>query len=322
MPARPLTRAQRIENDRFLQALSETGNVRLAARSLGLNRSTFTKRRAKHAEFAQRWDAAYAAAHARFTLAGGKRVAEKAREPMIVRRAGGKFQLRLAPASRLTRETEQAFLRALASTANIRLSAAAAGHAHTVFYDHRKANPGFARQWRAALDVGYSRVNAQFLMAADAANHQHDEWIRHELPDLPPMSVTEMLQAVAMHRNTVELGHSEPHRRRRRGETNAQYSQRLFLMWRHEQRNLAEEEAMARAAKYEQDGTWRLEGDWPEEPKLPPLDQVTGWSKAKAKTGKADAQEAEGKAYPERGRKGLFGGWTIDDVEKRRGSGG
>ena len=102
---RPLTRAQRIENDRFLEALSQTGNARLAARSLGLNRSTFTKRRAKHAEFAQRWDAAYAAAHARFTLAGGKRVPEKAREPMIVRRAGGKFQLRLAPANRRTRET-------------------------------------------------------------------------------------------------------------------------------------------------------------------------------------------------------------------------
>ncbi len=40
--ARPLTRAQQRQNERFLGALARTGNARLAAREMGLNRSTLT----------------------------------------------------------------------------------------------------------------------------------------------------------------------------------------------------------------------------------------------------------------------------------------
>ena len=45
VPARPLCRAALAQNRRFLTALAETGNARLAARDLGLNRSALTKRR-------------------------------------------------------------------------------------------------------------------------------------------------------------------------------------------------------------------------------------------------------------------------------------
>lgn len=44
--SRPFTRRQALQNAAFLEALARTGNARLAARSLGVHRSTFTKRRA------------------------------------------------------------------------------------------------------------------------------------------------------------------------------------------------------------------------------------------------------------------------------------
>lgn len=49
---RPFTRAQALQNRAFLAAVRRTGNVRLAARELGVHRSTFTKRRGKDAAFA------------------------------------------------------------------------------------------------------------------------------------------------------------------------------------------------------------------------------------------------------------------------------
>jgi hypothetical protein len=88
MPARPFTRRQAAENARFLAALAETGNARLAARSLGVHRATYTKRRARSAAFATSWDAALAAAHARFKLAGGERPPEAGVPPRAKRGEG------------------------------------------------------------------------------------------------------------------------------------------------------------------------------------------------------------------------------------------
>ena len=63
-PARPLTRAQALENAAFLAELRRTGNAREAARRLGAHRAKFTKRRARHPAFAVQWDAALALAQA------------------------------------------------------------------------------------------------------------------------------------------------------------------------------------------------------------------------------------------------------------------
>ncbi|HEV2079220.1 MAG TPA: hypothetical protein VGR19_04910 [Allosphingosinicella sp.] len=57
---RPFTRRQSLQNARFLEALAQTGNARLAAQSLGVHRSTYTKRRSKDAAFAARWESALA----------------------------------------------------------------------------------------------------------------------------------------------------------------------------------------------------------------------------------------------------------------------
>jgi hypothetical protein len=76
MAHRPFTRRQALQNQAWLDALRATGNPRLAARLLGVHRSTYLKRRAKCAAFAQDWDAQLAAAHADFHRAGGPRPPE------------------------------------------------------------------------------------------------------------------------------------------------------------------------------------------------------------------------------------------------------
>jgi len=147
---RPLTPLQAHENGLFLEALARSGNARMAAREVGRPANSFHYRRKRHAGFAQGWDAAVAASHARLHLAGGKRgpsfdrlrmsgrksfdklgtrgedFRTKGGEPMVVRTRGGKLQIRLAHPDKLTKACEQAFLYALSATANVRLSAAAA----------------------------------------------------------------------------------------------------------------------------------------------------------------------------------------------------
>jgi hypothetical protein len=77
----PFTRAQAVQNGVFLRCLFETGNVRLSAREAGVKYGTIQHRRSVHAGFAQDWDAAIAAAHARFHL-GGPPSAACLRQPL------------------------------------------------------------------------------------------------------------------------------------------------------------------------------------------------------------------------------------------------
>jgi hypothetical protein len=88
----------------------------------------------------------------------------------------------------------------------------------------------------------------------------------------------------------------EPHRRRRRGESDAVYSERLAAMWRAEQGREAEEAAWRRAARYEESGEWAIPTSRPL-PELPPLHLVTGWSKAdpaKRQSGQTGRRSADG----------------------------
>ena len=65
-----------------------------------------------------------------------------------------------------------------------------------------------------------------------------------------------------------------------------------------------EERARERAKRYERTGDWREEGEAPPVV-LPPLDQVTGWSKA------------DPAKVPHREGGTLFGGWRIGDWRRR-----
>ena len=92
--------------------------------------------------------------------------------------------------------------------------------------------------------------------------------------------------------------------RRRRGESDEAHIERLRAMWSVEKDLAAEAEAVRRAARYEATGGWR-HSDEPPPPELPPLELVTGWSRA---SGRPALHEGVA----------LFGGWRIGDMEKRK----
>lgn len=284
---RPLTRAQRQENKAFLAELRRTGNAREAARRLGAHRAKFTRRRAKHPAFAAEWDAALAFADAQVGKAA----------PHLVRRANGRLQLRAAPAGGLDPAARTRFLAALAASANVRLAAKAAGFSHAAFYHHKRRDPDFAREWRAALATGYGRLEAALLEGWSDDDALVD-WRRNELPAIPPMSPAQALQLMYLHMKEARLRQKPPeHLRRRAGESHLQLCQRLDRVEedrRQQQREREEEiERLGRALPDTPPGPHE-----PAPPVLPDLAQVTGWSKASGKP----AHDPD---------RALFGGWRL-----------
>src|SRR5688500_6407072 len=227
---RPFNRRQALENQAFLAALARTGNARLAARELGVHRSTFTKRRVRDAAFAAEWDGALALAQARL----GQGLAREpgradAAEPQVTRLANGRLQLRAPPPGRrrIDRAAQQAFLAALSATANVRLSARAAGFSHASFYRLRDHNPAFAREMRMALEMGYERIEMALLESFAPESCRDDAWRNNDPPAIPPMSAAQAIQMLYLHQKEARLWGERPDRRRRRGESRDAWSARL-----------------------------------------------------------------------------------------------
>jgi len=340
--SRPFTRRQAAENARFLDALRRTGNARLAARSLGVHRATYTKRRSRCAAFAADWDSACAAAHASFHLSGGTRAPERTGrrsrdsdgdcgwdaprslrtrggEPQVVRLANGRLQLRLAPPGRMTKAAQQLFFASLSASANVRLSAAAAGFAHSSFYHLRRSSPPFAREMRLSLRIGYERLECSAIASAAPESWADDAWRDSDPPRLVPMSFGQTFQLLALHEKSVRQGWDLPHKRKRRGESWETYTERLRAMWTVQQDRTREQDALRRAALYEKSGSWRFEDEAPQPP-LPPLEFATGrldsaWKdRSWSKGAKVEIVHNPDLA--------LFGGWRLRDWEKNRRSGG
>ncbi|HEX8554189.1 MAG TPA: hypothetical protein VF695_05740 [Sphingomonas sp.] len=333
--ARPLTRAQCLENAAFLRALARTGNVRLAARETGIKYGTIQHRRRQHPAFATRWDAALATAQARINARGkqgpvaprGAPDPHRTRggEPVVVRTNGGRLQVRRAQPGKLTKACEQAFLSALSASANISLSAAAAGAAEAAFYRRRRTDPGFAREWRLALQEGYDRLEQALTAGFLPEAHRDDAWRHNEPPDMPPMTTAQALQLMYLHQKEARLIAEQQHVRRRRGESREAHAFRLTAMWEERQRRYEEASAIAQAKARargapgwwtdhlvrgdgasdhddDADDYWDDDDDPPgDAPQLPDLAQVTGWSRADpAKAPHGDAA--------------LFGGWRVEDL--------
>ena len=267
--AKPLTRAQTLENRVFLKALRRTGNVRLACREAGLKYGTMQHRRRVHPVFALRWDAALVFFGAAVLKKHGKRDPRltsgrlrprgndgltkgplslpsppeggegKKRygpfrtaggEPVLRRTRNGKLQMQRAQAGKLTREAEQAFLSALSSTCNMSLAAAAVGAAFNAFNRRRKADPAFAREVRLALAQGYEALELALIEGTLPASHEHSDWRHNDPPAMPPMSCNQALQLMYLHQKAALLVEEPTPMRRRRGESNAARRERLALM--------------------------------------------------------------------------------------------
>jgi hypothetical protein len=302
---RPFTRRQARENDAFLDQLRRTGNARLAARAVGAHRAKFTKRRASHAAFAARWEMALAACDAALKLGGGPRSPEgtglrtEGGEPTIVRLGNGRLQLRLAPPGRMTAHAEQLFFRALAASANVRLSAAAAGFAAATFYGKKRTRPWFAGEMRYAVTIGCDRLEDVLMERVNELFGEAAPWREGAFGDdnpLPRMTVGQCIHLVTLHQNRDRLRERIDRQKSRPApfeETRDGYRRRR--------------EAAARARHYEATGDWRFPHE-PPLPQLPSLDLVTGWSKANPDR----AQVTYNPDLP------LFGGWRLEDWERRK----
>ena len=284
--ARPLTRAQALDNAAFLKALRRSGNVRLAAREIGMKYGTIQHRRRVHPGFAQECDAAIALAQADCEIAGGRAAPLAAKtalhaddrghrtrggETTVVRRNDGKLQIRSAQPGKLTRECEQAFLAALSATANVRLSAAAAGASVAAFYRRRRKNGAFAREMRLALEMGYERVEAALLEAGQPDSYRDDAWRHNDPPPVPPMTFDQAMQLLYHHQKEVRLEAEPPQIKRRRGESSEAHSYRLGAMYEQRQQRARAAYDVAEAARREgREGSPHE----PEAPVLPDLAQV------------------------------------------------
>lgn len=278
---RPFNRRQAKENAAFLAALRRTGNAREAARSLGFHRSTMTKRRARDAAFAAEWDAALVIAHARLNENETPTDRPDTSEPRAVRTASGRMQLRTLPARALDRAAEQAFLSALSATANVRLSAAAAGFSHSAFYARRRQSPAFAREMQLALETGYERVEMALMEAALASSYRDDAWRHNDPPAIPSMTADEALMLLRLHHQSVRLQEEPPHVKRRRGESREAHSYRLSAMY---EARLQRARDAFDIAEAERRSATAATSESPHEepfPTLPALDQVKGWRKGK-----------------------------------------
>jgi len=321
---RPFTRTQTLENRAFLKELAKSGNLRLAARTVGIAYGTIQHRRQAHPAFAQRIDAALAFAQARLTeRGGGKRPSAataqtcpspnpsaegegrwrtRGGEAVVIALPDGRLQMRAAQPGKLTRECEQAFLAALSATANVRLSAAAAGASVAAFYRRRRKNPAFAREMRLALEMGYERIELALLESFLPGSHEDDAWRHNDPPAIPAMTANQALQLLYLHQKEARLWSEPDYLKRRRGESGEAYSFRLGAMYRARQQRDREAFEVAEAARRERGEPSPFE---PPPPALPALDQVTGWSKA------------DPKKQPHDPRVALFGGWRIEDMKRR-----
>ena len=246
---RPYSRKQALQNAAFLAELERTGNARDAARVTGLNRSMLTKRRNADPDFAQRWEAALTLAAARLAKP------EQTEGPARVVRSKGRLQLRVSKTRTIDRDAEQRFLAGLSATANVRLSAAAAGFAHSSFYARARNNPGFAREMRVALAVGSERLELALLESSLPEANVHDHWQHNDPPPIPAMTVHQAMQMIAWNDKRAK-GLANPDLAPKRGESNAAYLARKAKDYRARLLLAEEEMRMVEYAQLE----WRRGG--------------------------------------------------------------
>ncbi|WNO53553.1 hypothetical protein [Stakelama saccharophila] len=93
----------------------------------------------------------------------------------VVRRGrNGKPQVRATHSNGWTKKRRETFLNTLAETCNVTASARAAGVWPSNAYKLRRSDAEFAALWRAAMVVGYDRLEARLLEVATSALNDID----------------------------------------------------------------------------------------------------------------------------------------------------
>ena len=91
-----------------------------------------------------------------------KNMSEPDFTPTVLLATGKDGPQRIRPGhKRFTPEAQAVFLDHLAASCNVSWSSEQAGISTVTAYNHRRANPGFARDWDDALGQGYVRLETQ-----------------------------------------------------------------------------------------------------------------------------------------------------------------
>ena len=172
---------------RFLALLERTGNFALACATLGRAKSGLYKRRTRDPAFAAQCQAAIALFQSpppdfrgRGTSEAGGRgpsvspsdchLPSNARGgELILTTYAARPQLRRALPRSLTRGRLEAFLRALAATANVRLSARAVGAAPSSFYARARRHSAFGEAMDRTLKFACTDLEAALLAYAGSS---------------------------------------------------------------------------------------------------------------------------------------------------------
>ena len=204
------------ELDRFIAHLTATGNMTLAAEAIGRPVRSLQNRRRYDPAFNSRCEAALALFRAT-PPDPAHRVPRAGRRPATQLRAtGGEYvvirggphrgaQLRRAKPGQLTDAALALYLRTVAATANLDLSARSIGISSHAIADRRRRDVAFDQQVVEALKEGCQRLETQLLESAlrglrDRAEDEEDD-LSEEVeaaasefaPRLSPMNAYEAL---------------------------------------------------------------------------------------------------------------------------------
>ncbi len=116
----------------------------------------------------------------------------------------GPVQRKRARANGWTKARRAAFLTELARSCNVGRAHEAAGMGSSGVYRLRQRDPGFAKQWQAALEIGYERLEAALLRRAIEA--VDDMEIDEANEPVVKMTVADAAALLRQHRASVERG--------------------------------------------------------------------------------------------------------------------
>lgn len=91
-----------------------------------------------------------------------------------VGRAKANAQLRAVRKDGWTEDRRKIFMETLAATCNVSEAARAAGKNLSTAYYQKRRDPGFAREWSHALNIGYSELEALMLREALFGSEQEE----------------------------------------------------------------------------------------------------------------------------------------------------
>lgn len=126
----------------------------------------------------------------------------------------GPVQRRKPRVNGWTKARREAFLTELARSCNVVRAHEAAGMGSSGAYRLRQRDPEFAKQWQAALEIGYERLEAALLRraieAVDAIKLDETK------EQVEKMTVAEATALLRLHRASVERGQASGRRQSQR----------------------------------------------------------------------------------------------------------